>query len=83
MFEAELKLTCKNPELVKSSLEPDIKNDEDTQTVISVQTQGVKTTERDKNFVVITIKSKKLSHLKAIINSYLATIAMLNEITLE
>lgn len=70
MYEAKLKIKCKNPEIVKRSLEPDIKNDEDS---ITKMKSG-------KNFIEISIKSKKLNHLKAIINSYISLINMLIEI---
>ena len=70
MYEAELVLRCERPEIVRKSLEPDIKNDEQTTTSISSTKQAVK----------IKIKSKKINHLKAIINSYLALVNMLGEI---
>lgn len=75
-FEMVLKLACKNPETVKVSLEPDIKNDKISQTEIVPHCE----TKTNKNFVEIKIKSKKLSHLKAIVNSYLNAVAMLNEV---
>ena len=68
--EVTLRLECKKPEIVKKSLEPDIKNTESLHTEIKA----------DKKFVEINVKGKKLSHLKAIINSYLSIISMLNEI---
>ena len=70
MHEVNLKLKCKRPEIVKNSLEPDIKNSESLQTAV----------EAGKDFVEIKAKGKKLSHLKAIINSYLSIISTLNEI---
>lgn len=70
MYEAELKIKCKNPLYVKESLEPDIKNGKDVKTEI----------EATKSFLVLKIKSKKLSYLKAIINSYIGLISMLVEI---
>ncbi len=70
MHEAILRLECKRPEIVVKSLECDIKNDSDSQTTIK----------RDKNLVIINIKSEKLSHLKAIINSYLSIVAALKEV---
>lgn len=78
MYEANLKLACKNPVLIKKSIEPDIKNDAETQIVIKVikAGEGLKT---DEGFIEIRIKSKKLNHLKAIINSYIALISMLKE----
>jgi len=70
MHESILRLKCKNTEAVAKSLQPDIKNDADSQTTIRT----------DKNFVVINIRSEKLSHLKAIVNSYLSIVAALNEV---
>ena len=70
MHEVNLRLECKKPEIVKKSLEPDIKNTESLHTEIKA----------DKKCVEINVKGKKLSHLKAIINSYLSIISTLNEI---
>ena len=70
MYEAKLRFEVVNPEFVKKSLEPDIKNDENTQTMIKT----------DKNFIDIIIKSKKLNYLKAIINSYISLVAVLEEV---
>lgn len=77
MHEVTLKLECKRPEFVKKSLEPDIKNSEDLRTEISTKASEDKGRE---GFVEIKAKGKKLSHLKAIINSYLSIISTLNEI---
>jgi tRNA threonylcarbamoyladenosine modification (KEOPS) complex Pcc1 subunit len=68
--EAVIRIKCKRPDFVRSSLEPDIKNNEDAQTEIK----------SDKDFVEIKVKSKKLNHLKAIINSYISLISMLSEV---
>jgi tRNA threonylcarbamoyladenosine modification (KEOPS) complex Pcc1 subunit len=70
MFEAKVKIECKNPDLIKKSLEPDIKNDEQSETEIKAEKDGIE----------IKIKSKKLSYLKAIINSYLSLVSMLIEV---
>jgi len=70
MHEVELVIGCTRPEIVCKSLEPDIKNDEYSTTIMSSTKQAVK----------IKIKSKKLNHLKAILNSYLAVVQMLEEI---
>jgi len=86
MHEKILKIGCKDPELVVKSLKPDIRNDKDSHTTISMTKTAkiVKATKtkkaRDKNLVVITIKSKKLSHLKAIVNSYLSILAALKDL---
>ena len=69
MFEAKLKFECKTPKLIKKSLEPDMENSEQIKTEI---TEG-------KDFIEINIKSRKLSHLKAVINSYISLVSMLLE----
>lgn len=78
MHEVVLRLGCKRPEIVKKSLEPDIKNDESIHTEIKVVEKAGDGA--GKCFVEIIVKGKKLSHLKAIINSYLSIISTLNEI---
>lgn len=70
MYEATLKLQCSKPDLVKKSLEPDIKNDEIIKTKLRV----------NNNSIIITIKSKKLNYLKAVINSYISFVNMLEEV---
>jgi tRNA threonylcarbamoyladenosine modification (KEOPS) complex Pcc1 subunit len=70
MFEAKIRVECKNSEIIKKSLEPDIKNDEQSETEIKAEKDGVE----------IKIKSKKLSYLKAIVNSYLSLVSMLTEV---
>ncbi|TAL47272.1 hypothetical protein EPN87_03335 [archaeon] len=70
MYEAELVIECAKPGIVAKSLQPDVKNDDISTTKISSTKQAVK----------INIKSQKLNHLKAIINSYLALVQMLEEI---
>jgi tRNA threonylcarbamoyladenosine modification (KEOPS) complex Pcc1 subunit len=70
MYEAELRIECDNPDLIKKSLEPDVKDTKDSQSVM----------EAGKNLIVIRIKSEKLSHLKAIINSYISLIDMLKKV---
>jgi tRNA threonylcarbamoyladenosine modification (KEOPS) complex Pcc1 subunit len=70
MFEAKINIECKNPDLIKKSLEQDIKNDEQSETVVKAE----------KNEIEIKIKSKKLSYLKAIINSYISLVSMLIEV---
>ncbi|HKZ45206.1 MAG TPA: KEOPS complex subunit Pcc1 [archaeon] len=69
MFEANLKFECENPESIKRSLEPDAENSENVKTTINAE----------KDFLEIEVKSKKLSHLKAIINSYISLVSMLLE----
>jgi len=67
MYEINLKIKCKRPELIKKSLEPEIENSKKVKTKIKV----------GKGYIEINIKSKKISHLKAIINSYISLISML------
>ncbi len=66
MHEARLRIECKNPGLVEKSLEPD---SEKATTELST----------GKGFVEIKIKSEKLSYLKALVNSYISLIGMLND----
>lgn len=70
MYEAVLTLKCSKPELIKQSLEPDIKNDETVETALNVRNGALE----------IVIKSKKLNYLKAVINSYISTVNMLEEV---
>ena len=73
MHELILRLKCDKPEIVKSSLEPDIKNTPNSVTEIST----------GDDFIEINVKNTKLSHLKAIINSYISIISMINEVELD
>lgn len=70
MYKAKLKLKCSHPGLVKQSLEPDIKNDEIVETTIRAE----------KDFLEINIKSRKLNYLKAVLNSYISLVNMLEEV---
>ena len=70
MHEAQLKLKCTRPEIVKKSLEPDIKNDVNIETRMSVEDGSL----------VITIKSTKLNYLKAVLNNYISLVNMLEEV---
>lgn len=69
MFEATLSFDCKNPELVRKSLEPDIKNDKYSTTEI----------ETKKDRIIIKVKSEKMTHLKGIVNTYISLVNMLIE----
>jgi len=69
MHEVRLRFECKDPAAAKRALEPDAKNDEDSQTELKAE----------KGALAITLRSKKLSLLKAIINSYISIISMLDE----
>jgi tRNA threonylcarbamoyladenosine modification (KEOPS) complex Pcc1 subunit len=69
-MKATLKIECKNPKIIKNSLLPDIKEKKDLR--IKLKT--------DKKNVIVEIESKKISYLKAVINSYLSLIKMLKEL---
>lgn len=70
MHEATLKLVCKRPKIVMKSLECDVKDSADSH--ITMKT--------DKNLIIIDIKSEKLSHMKAIVNSYISMVAALKDV---
>jgi len=70
MHELTLRLKCKRPDIAKASLEPDIKNTDSLHTEI----------EAGRDFVEIRVKGKKMSHIKAVMNSYLSLVDLLNEI---
>jgi len=69
MHEVRLRFECRNPAAAKNAIEPDVKNDDDAQTELKVEKAALQ----------IRLKSKKLSLLKAIINSYISIISMLDE----
>lgn len=66
MHTAVLRLHCKDSQILKKSLEPDVKNDENTKTDLKA----------GKNFLQVTVRSKKINHLKAVVNSYIAFVDM-------
>ena len=68
-MQAILKIECKDPEIIKKSLLPDIKNKKDLTIDLST---------KEKN-LIIKIESKKISYLKAVINSYLSLVKTLKE----
>lgn len=70
MYEATLRLRVKNPGLIVKCLEPDVKTGKDVKVCVEVS-RGV---------ITINIKSKKLSYLKAVINSYISLISMLKDL---
>lgn len=69
MHEVRLRFECANPAAAKKALEPDIKNDGEATTALAVE----------KGALVITLRSGKLSLLKAIINSYISIVSMLEQ----
>jgi len=70
MFEFKIKIPCTRPKIVVKSLEPDIKNDK-------YSTVKMKA---GKDFVEIHVSSEKVSHMKAIVNTYISLISTLEEI---
>jgi tRNA threonylcarbamoyladenosine modification (KEOPS) complex Pcc1 subunit len=69
-MQAILKIECKNPEIIMKSLLPDIKEKKDPKIDLKI----------DKNNLIIEIESKKISYLKAVINSYLSLVRALKEL---
>jgi len=69
-MKATLKIECKDPEIIKKSLLPDVKNRKNVK--INLRT--------DKKNLIIEIQTKKISYLKAIINSYLSLVKALKEL---
>ncbi|MCX6821739.1 MAG: KEOPS complex subunit Pcc1 [Candidatus Aenigmarchaeota archaeon] len=69
-MQAIIKIECKDPEIIMKSLLPDIKEKKDLK--INLKT--------DKGNLVIEIESKKISYLKAVINSYLSLVRALKEL---
>ncbi len=63
-MKAILEIECKDPEIFKKSLEPDIEKDKNIR--INIKTK--------KNLLIIEIEAEKISYLKAVINSYLSLI---------
>lgn len=68
-MQAVLKIECKDPEIIKKSLLPDIENKKDLTIDLST----------DEKNLIIKIESKKISYLKAVINSYLSLVKTLKE----
>jgi tRNA threonylcarbamoyladenosine modification (KEOPS) complex Pcc1 subunit len=69
-MQAILKIECRNPEIIMKSLLPDIKEKKDPKIDLKI----------DKNNLIIEIESKKISYLKAVINSYLSLVRALKEL---
>lgn len=68
-MEATLRIECKDPEIIKKSLLPDIADKKDIKIDLST----------DKNDLIIKIGTEKISYLKAVINSYLSLVKTLKE----
>lgn len=69
-MKATLRIECKEPELIMKSLLPDVQNKEDLKVNLSTK----------KNNLIIEIETKKISYLKAVINSYLSLVKALKEL---
>ena len=69
-MKATIRIECKNPEIIRKSLLPDIQNKEDLKINLSTE----------KNDLIIEIETKKISYLKAVINSYLSLVKALKEL---
>ena len=68
-MQATLKIECKTPEIIRKSLLPDVEKKKDLTIDLST----------DKNNLIIKIETKKISYLKAVINSYLSLVKTLKE----
>jgi len=69
-MKATIRIECKNPEIIRKSLLPDVQNREDLKVNLSTE----------KNELIIEIETKKISYLKAVINSYLSLVKALKEL---
>jgi tRNA threonylcarbamoyladenosine modification (KEOPS) complex Pcc1 subunit len=70
MFEFKMKIPCSKPDLVAKSLEPDIKNDKYSK--ISMKA--------GKGFLILNVKSEKVGHMKAIVNTYISLVQTLDSL---
>lgn len=70
MFEFKIKIPCKNSKIVVESLVPDLKRDKYSKIILKP----------GKNFVELHVKSEKVGHMKAIVNTYINLISTLNKI---
>ena len=69
-MKATIRIECKNPEIVRKSLLPDVQNKKDLKVDLNTE----------KNNLIIEIETKKISYLKAVINSYLSLVKALKEL---
>jgi tRNA threonylcarbamoyladenosine modification (KEOPS) complex Pcc1 subunit len=70
MHELTMRLKAKDPEAAKASLDPDIKNTENTHIEITT----------GKDYIEIRVKAAKIGHMKGVMNSYLSVVGLLNEV---
>ena len=69
-MKATIRIECKDPKIVMNSLLSDVQNREDLKVNLSTE----------KSDLIIEIETKKISYLKAVINSYLSLIKSLREL---
>jgi tRNA threonylcarbamoyladenosine modification (KEOPS) complex Pcc1 subunit len=67
---ATLRIECKDAEIIRKSLLPDVQNRDDLK--VNLKTE--------KNDLIIEIETEKISYLKAVINSYLSLVKGLKEL---
>jgi len=70
MFSAVVSIPTKKSKLIVKSILPDIKNDKNNKVEISAKNKKI----------IIKIESKRLNHLKSIIDSYIELIKTLEEL---
>ena len=68
--ELVLRLRCKRPEVAKASLEPDVRNSETMSTDMEVYGDVLE----------IRVNGGKISHMKAVMNSYLSVVGLLDQV---
>ena len=69
-MKATIRIECKDPKIIMKSLLPDIQNRKDLKINLS----------SEKTDLIIEIETKKISYLKAVINSYLSLVKALKEL---
>ena len=69
-MKATIRIEFKDPKIIMKSLLPDIQNRKDLK--VNLRTE--------KNDLIIEIETKKISYLKAVINSYLSLVKALKEL---
>ena len=69
-MKATIRIECKNPKIIMKSLLPDVQNRTDVIIKLSIE----------KSDLIIEIETKKISYLKAVINSYLSLVKALKEL---
>lgn len=70
MFEFTMKIPCSRPDLVAKSLEPDIKSDRYSKVSLKA----------GKGFLLLKVRSEKIGHMKAIVNTYISLVQALESL---